>query len=62
MGDYYKEIRAIREDKELSYKEREEKINEAYSHIADIAQNLVTAYHDRKSGKEGGAKAGRQLL
>ncbi len=52
MSDYYKEIRAIRENKELSYQEREEKINEAYSHIAQIAQNLVTAYHHREDGGE----------
>ncbi len=46
VGDYYKQIRELKNDVNLSNKERTEKMNEIYTHIADMTYNLVRAYKD----------------
>ena len=46
VGDYFADIREYKNDVSMSYKERTEKINEAYEHIADMTYNLVRAYKD----------------
>lgn len=44
VGDYFADIRAYRNDLNMSYSDRAKKMNKAYEHIADMTYDLVRAY------------------
>ena len=44
VGDYFADIRAYRNDLNMSYSDRAAKMNKAYEHIADMTYDLVRAY------------------
>lgn len=44
VGDYFADIRAYRNDLNMSYSDRAAKMNKAYEHIAEMTYDLVRAY------------------
>lgn len=44
VGDYFADIRAYRNDLNMSYSDRAAKMNKAYEHIAEMTYDLVMAY------------------
>lgn len=44
VGDYFADIRAYRNDLNMSYRDRAAKMNKAYEHIAEMTYDLVRAY------------------